>query len=110
VRIGGNQNRKSHHKESVKVWDAGRKATSQRRRAQKAGVESEKFKASEIYERDGWLCGICSERVAQAVEYPDPMSPSLDHIVPLSLGGPHTRANTRLAHLVCNVKRGNRVA
>ena len=38
------------------------------------------------------------------------MSVSLDHIVPLSLLGPHSRANTRAAHLSCNVARGNRVA
>jgi hypothetical protein len=38
------------------------------------------------------------------------MCPSLDHVVPVSASGTsHTRANVRLAHLVCNTKRGNRV-
>jgi 5-methylcytosine-specific restriction endonuclease McrA len=38
------------------------------------------------------------------------MGPSLDHIVPVSLGGTHTWANVQLAHLRCNVSKGNRPA
>lgn len=43
-----------------------------------------------------------------ALQYPHPMSPSLDHIEPLSLGGAHDPANVRLAHLKCNNDRSNR--
>lgn len=69
----------------------------------------EKFDAAEVYERDRWRCGICRRKVDKSLAWPHPMSPSLDHIVPLSLDGEHTRANTRLAHLNCNVTRGNRM-
>jgi 5-methylcytosine-specific restriction endonuclease McrA len=62
----------------------------------------------EVFERDAWVCGICALPVDRSEKYPEPGSPSLDHIVPLSKGGPHTRANTRLAHLYCNMVRGNR--
>lgn len=82
-------------------------AGDQLRRAQKAGAEAEKFKPREIFDRDGWVCGICDERVLKSLRYPDPRSASLDHVVPLSRGGAHTRANTRCSHLVCNVGRGN---
>lgn len=34
--------------------------------------------------------------------------PSQDHIVPVSRGGANTHANSRLVHLNCNVRRGNR--
>lgn len=79
-----------------------------RRRMRLASAEVESFAAEEIYERDGWRCGICRRKVDRSLRHPDPMSPSLDHIVPLSLDGAHTRANARLAHLRCNVARGNR--
>lgn len=81
--------------------DLGR-AVNQRRRARKAGANCESFRTLDIYERDGWICGICEKPVDRELRYPDPKSASLDHVVPLSLGGDHTRANVRLAHLKCN--------
>jgi 5-methylcytosine-specific restriction endonuclease McrA len=36
------------------------------------------------------------------------MSASIDHLIPLSQGGGHVRANLRAAHRVCNVNRGIR--
>lgn len=35
--------------------------------------------------------------------------PSIDHIVPLSLGGEHTLENIQLAHLRCNLSKHNRI-
>lgn len=91
-----------HHRQR---YPAAARAADQRRRALKAGADSEVFRAEEVYDRDRWICGICFEPVDRALRYPDPRSVSLDHVVPLSLGGPHTRANTRCSHLGCNVKR-----
>lgn len=91
-------------------WDESRKAAYQRRRAAKRGASAEKFTNAEAYERDNWTCGICDKSIDRELAYPDPMSVSLDHIVPLSLGGEHSLANTRASHLTCNVKRGNRAA
>ena len=51
-----------------------------------------------------WLCGghIDPDRKA-----PDPLSFTLDHIVPVALGGPELdRANVRAAHMRCNQRRG----
>lgn len=69
------------------------------------GADSESFNPTEIYERDRWTCGICRKRINRKLRYPDPMCASLDHVVPLSEGGPHTRANTRASHLRCNITR-----
>lgn len=39
---------------------------------------------------------------------PHPMRPEVDEIVPVSLGGnPLERSNVRLAHRICNQRRGN---
>lgn len=82
------------------------RAVDQRRRARKAGVPSEQIVATEIYERDGWVCGICLDPVLADLDYPEPLSASLDHIVPLSRGGAHVSSNVQCAHLVCNVGKG----
>ena len=66
-------------------------------------------------ERDCWLCG---RPIDPALPYRDPrtgeinrLSWSLDHVVPLSHGGPELdRANARAAHLGCNIARGNRAS
>lgn len=89
-------------------WPASAAAADQARRARKLGADAEVFSSTEVFERDAWVCGICSQPVDQALRYPDPMSASLDHVVPLSKGGAHTRDNTRCSHLSCNVRRGNR--
>jgi hypothetical protein len=68
----------------------------------------------EIFERDGWRCQIpdCryrSRKINRRYKYPDPRSPGIDHIVPLSLGGDDTSVNKRAAHHGCNMARGNRM-
>ena len=65
---------------------------------------------AEIADRDSWFCGLCKLPVDATLAYPDPMSKSLDHIVPLSKGGAHDPSNAQLAHLRCNVSKGNRAA
>lgn len=83
---------------------------SDRRRKRLKGAVVEQVRRRAVFERDGWVCGICEEPVAPALKSPDLASASLDHIVPLSLGGEHSYANVRLAHLGCNIRRGNRAA
>lgn len=39
---------------------------------------------------------------------PRALSPSVDHVVAVSAGGPHARANVRITHRWCNVERGSR--
>ena len=50
-----------------------------------------------LVERDHDRCGICGKAVPVSER-------SVDHILPLSKGGLHSYANTRLTHLRCNVK------
>lgn len=76
--------------------------------ARKRANGYEVFRDIEIFERDRWRCGICEKRINKRLRYPHPMSASLDHVVPVSQGGPHLRSNVRASHLRCNVSRGNR--
>lgn len=75
-----------------------------KRRAAKLGAATttERIDLTDIARRDRYRCGICGCKVDMATQYPDPQSPSLDHVVPLARGGEHTRANTQLAHFLCN--------
>jgi len=75
---------------------------SRRRRAIKRSVTIEKFSSLEIFQRDQWVCQICKKGVNRRLKCPHPLSKSLDHIIPLSRGGSHSKINVQLVHLVCN--------
>jgi 5-methylcytosine-specific restriction endonuclease McrA len=76
------------------------------RRAKAAGVEFENLDPRAIYERDGWVCGICGGPIDKTLRFPNPDSPSIDHIIPLVAHGPHAPWNLQAAHLGCNVQKG----
>lgn len=84
-----------------------KRAEGHRRRARKQAAGYERFDAQEIFQRDGWRCGLCRKTVNPALAFPHHMSASLDHIVPLSEGGKHTRANSQCAHWICNSRKSN---
>lgn len=62
-----------------------------------------------IYNQCGWVCQLCGQPVDATLKWPDPMSKSLDHIVPLSKGGTHEPGSVHLAHLVCNIQKYNKL-
>lgn len=77
------------------------------KRAIKYKVAYERIDVDDIYKRDNYICGICGEEVDVNLYYPNPLSPTLDHIIPLSKGGSHTKENVTIAHLKCNVSKNN---
>lgn len=85
-----------------------RRGQAQRRRAAKRSVEVERFKDVEIYERDRWICQLCGKPTHRKYSRSDILSPTLDHIVPLTQGGAHLRVNVQLAHMICNSLKGDR--
>ena len=111
VHLYGKDARRQQHCEWQVRYRLAHPAEEHAHSAIRRGVtKAELLKPKEIYERDGWRCGICGKGVDGRLKYPHPMSPSLDHIIPIdpSQGGTHTRDNVRCSHLVCNVRRGNR--
>lgn len=80
------------------------------RRAREAAPDAESFTSTEIFTRDRYVCQLCGRRTLRSVHVPHLQAPTVDHIVPLSRGGEHTRANTQCACFGCNTSKGNRVA
>lgn len=61
-----------------------------------------------IYERDGWICQLCSGPVDPDLDQSDQWGATLDHVECQSWGTPdHSAENLRLAHRWCNSVRGD---
>lgn len=88
-----------------------RSAYSAKRRAitRHALSDGEIVTIGDVFDRDNGLCGLCGVSVDRSLSFPDSGSASLDHIVPLSLGGSHSLDNLQLSHLGCNCAKGNRI-
>lgn len=85
------------------------RASAARRRALELSTFVEDVALAALFDRDRGRCGVCGEEVERALKHPDPKSASVDHVVPLSKGGEHSYANTQLAHLDCNRRKGTKV-
>lgn len=55
------------------------------------------------------MCQICNAPVLTDAIYPEPLSPTIDHIVPLSRDGKHQADNVQLAHWLCNARKSDRL-
>lgn len=72
---------------------------------------------AKLIERDNHICALCGEEIDQDDFKLDDNGnfvagdnyPSIDHIVPLALGGLHSWDNVQLAHFNCNRLKGARI-
>ena len=68
----------------------------------------EKARAKILATRD--TCGICGKPVDFSYKYPHPLSPTVDHIIPVSKGGhPSDISNLQLAHRCCNRQKSDKI-
>jgi 5-methylcytosine-specific restriction endonuclease McrA len=79
----------------------------QRDAVKRGASEYEPVDSAVVFRRDGWRCQLCGrvtpERLMGSL---NGCAPTLDHIVPLSRGGPHTYRNTQCACRRCNLRKG----
>lgn len=76
-----------------------------RRRRRKHDAHVEDVHRLKVYDRDDWTCRLCGKPVDRDAEVPEHLAPTLDHIVPLALGGDHSYANVQCAHFICNARK-----
>lgn len=56
------------------------------------------------------ICGICGKPVDFSYKTPHPLSPTVDHIIPVSKGGhPSDLSNLQLAHRCCNREKADKL-
>lgn len=56
------------------------------------------------------VCGICGREVDFSERYPSPLSPCIDHIIPIAKGGhPSDIDNLQLAHWTCNRQKSDKL-
>lgn len=56
------------------------------------------------------VCGICGKKVDFTQRYPNPLSPCIDHIIPIAKGGhPSDIDNLQLAHWTCNRQKSDKL-
>jgi hypothetical protein len=77
-----------------------------RRRGLRPSEDDRAAHLKAVADRDGWRCHLCRLKVDFRLVCPDPMSPSIDHLIPVADGGTEDAANLRLAHFGCNSRRG----
>ena len=55
-------------------------------------------------------CGICGQPVDKSLRYPHPLSPVIDHIIPVNRNGhPSDIKNLQLAHWQCNRQKSDKL-
>jgi 5-methylcytosine-specific restriction endonuclease McrA len=79
------------------------------RRARKKGSNGESFNLYEVFIRDKWRCQLCGVKTPKRLRGTTKANaPELDHIIPLSKGGEHSKRNTQCACRKCNGEKGAR--
>lgn len=56
----------------------------------------------EIFERDKWRCHLCGKKVSKSADRKSPNGATIDHLLPIALGGRDEPANVACAHNRCN--------
>lgn len=93
----------------------GKKNGHSRRRARKFNVPYENVDRLSVFQRDEYKCWICGKKtlsdfaLSEGSSCPHPDSPTLDHVIPLSKGGPHSYSNTKCACFLCNCLKSDKI-
>ena len=86
-------------------------ATSMEKRPDRNGTHRGAFERNKkrIYATQT-VCGICGKPVDFSFKFPHPLSPAIDHIIPIAKGGhPSDISNLQLAHFTCNRQKSDKL-
>ncbi len=87
-----------------------RKIAFDRYKTRKRGAFVKNVFRRKVFEADGWKCHICRKPIKRDAKAPHPLSPTIDHVIPLAKGGTHEPGNCRAAHFRCNSLKSDRTA
>ena len=91
-------------------------ANNRRRRAQVAAVPSEPYTTQQVLDFYGTSCHLCLGKIdlsAPRSAYEGSnweFGLHVDHVIPISKGGPDVLGNVRPSHAICNMKKGSRLS
>lgn len=77
----------------------------ERHEHRKRGGQVEPYSRHAIFVRDGWRCHLCLKAIDPKLPFPDLMSATIDHLIPVVDGGADAPDNVRAAHMICNSRR-----
>lgn len=108
--------RRERHKETVKA-ERKRRELKREKRIKANGEADRDITLKRLYTRDGGICYLCGKpcnyedyrRSDKGAFIAGKLYPSIDHVKPLSHGGTHTWDNIRLAHMICNSHKGDKI-
>lgn len=87
-----------------------RREAKYRRRARLNDARVETVYRQRVFKRDGFRCHMCGRKTRSDVRVPHPLAVTLDHLVPLALGGEHSMRNVACACFECNSRKSHRLA
>ncbi|MFE5290344.1 HNH endonuclease signature motif containing protein [Nocardia sp. NPDC056611] len=76
---------------------------SAKRRKQIEATSIEKISIQAIIDEHGMVCHICNGGIADMSDL------HIDHVIPLSRGGAHTKENLKPSHSVCNLRKSDKL-
>lgn len=65
-------------------------------------AKGDKIEHLTLFNLHGWICVICKDPIDPKLRQPNPLAATVEHVVPLCLGGTHTWDNVGPAHASCN--------
>lgn len=73
------------------------------------GFWNSKVRRSVVFSQDGYRCYLCHRKCRQSFQYNDPLSATVDMVVPASKGGDWDYHNLRCACRQCNSLKSNKL-
>ena len=100
------------HKKAYRRWTLRNPEAAGEIRVRRAKAEAEGNATPTLiqakWEASSRICCLCGESINPDLKSPDPMSPTVEHKVPIARGGRHDIDNIDFAHRVCSSSKGAR--